>query len=218
MAPILEVSSWPQQILKQLRESGRKTTALLALGVIFAVTLFRLLAGQSPATARGAILSAGAGNGSQTLVWTPAPSNKRPEGAISLRQWARQPVVPLTRDLFAISYDYYPRDGSPAAPQDTGSTTGDSAAMAKSLSERADRIQRRQILVDIVRIAAAALKLESTLLGAVPEAVIDGRGQSLHGGPLAGPAGSSSPGSQLLSAGAGNSSARRHGHGTDGAP
>ena len=88
----------------------------------------------------------------QTVIVAPGPSYKRVEGTTSLRQWARQPIVPLTRDLFAIPYENYPRDGSPpVAEQDTGKGSGFWDPIATLLSERAEHIHQRQILLDNVR-------------------------------------------------------------------
>ena len=59
---MIDSSAWLQQISKQMKNSPGKTISLLALGVIFALTLFRLLAFQTPASARGAVLASAFGN------------------------------------------------------------------------------------------------------------------------------------------------------------
>jgi hypothetical protein len=171
--PPINATIWFNQASKQMKDSPGKATVLLAVGVVFAVMLFRLMTGQAPAAAKGSMVGPGSGIGGQSVIFTPGSSHKKGALTLSLQQWARQPIVAVSRDLFVIPYDYYPRDGTEASEPETG--TGFWDQMAKSLSARADHVQQRQVLVDNVRIAASALKLDSTLLGAVPEAVINGQ-------------------------------------------
>jgi hypothetical protein len=42
------------------------------------------------------------------------------------------------------------------------------------MSSRADQQEQRQILIDNIRIAAEALKLDSTIMGATPGAMVNG--------------------------------------------
>jgi hypothetical protein len=50
------------------------------------------------------------------------------------------------------------------------------------MSARADQQQQRQILVDNIRIAAESLKLDSTITGATPGAMVNG--EMVHEGSL----------------------------------
>ena len=47
--------------------------------------------------------------------------------------------------------------------------------VGKSMSSRADQQEQRQVLIDNVRLAAESLKLESTILGAAPAAMVNGQ-------------------------------------------
>jgi hypothetical protein len=100
-----------------------------------------------------------------------------------LRQWAEQPVKPLVRNPFAIPLDNYPHDGAAESAEASGD--GYWNLVRKSMSARADQQEQRQILTDNVRIAAGRLKLESTILGMTPVAMLNGRvvreGSTLEG-------------------------------------
>jgi hypothetical protein len=81
---------------------------------------------------------------------------------------------PLARNPFAVPLDYYPTDGSKG--DDSESTgTGYWNLISKSMSSRADQQEQRQILIDNIRIAAESLKLDSTIMGATPGALVNGQ-------------------------------------------
>jgi hypothetical protein len=89
----------------------------------------------------------------------------------ALLAWARAPIVPVHRNLFAVPLDYYPQVGSQDGDLSGGSGFWD--RLAKSVSAHADQQEQRQILVDNVRIMAESLKLESTMLGSEPTAMVN---------------------------------------------
>ena len=92
----------------------------------------------------------------------------------SLQQWVRQPISPLTRNPFAIPFDCYPRDNSKTIAESTEPNSYWDL-VRKSMSSRADQQEQRQILVDNIRLAAEALKLESTIVGPTPQAIVNGQ-------------------------------------------
>jgi hypothetical protein len=91
----------------------------------------------------------------------------------ALLAWARAPILPVHRNLFAVPLDYYPQTGSQEGDLSAGSGFWD--RLGKSVSAHADQQEQRQILVDNIRIMAESLKLESTMMGSQPTAMVNGQ-------------------------------------------
>ena len=165
-------TSWSEKMLGAFRASPGRSSTISGLVLILVAAWARLLVmGHAPSAAHGAITSAAPG------VPGPVepPAQHRPaETGPSLQQWVRQPVGPLTRNPFVIPFDCYPRDGSKTTAE-AAEGTGYWDLVRKSMSSRADQQEQRQILVDNVRIAAEALKLESTIVGPTPGAIVNGQ-------------------------------------------
>jgi hypothetical protein len=165
-------SSWFENFVATLRKSPKKAGTLSVLFVLLVGLWFRLLSGgHTTSSARG---SAIVNPGVTTWAAPAGPAPGRVETNVdSLQQWARQPVIPLNRNIFIIPLDQYLRDGSESASvESTGNGFWD--LLGKSMSSRADQQEQRQILIDNVRIAAGSLTLQSTLMGAQPLAMING--------------------------------------------
>jgi len=168
------LTSWSEKAMAAVRASPGKSSILTGLVVIMAVAWIRVLVGghTNPASAQAAATSAAPP--AMVFVEEPADSHHPAEqGGTSFQQWARQPVGPLSRNPFAVPLDCYPTDTSKNDdPASTG--TGYWNLVSKSMSSRADQQEQRQILIDNVRIAAEALKLDSTIMGAAPGAMVNG--------------------------------------------
>ncbi|HEY1922220.1 MAG TPA: hypothetical protein VGG44_05600, partial [Tepidisphaeraceae bacterium] len=154
------------------RASPGKSSTVAGLGVILVFVWCRFLfGGHMPAAASGA--SAMTTPDSEFTFSNGVAVVHAPGDPDSLQQWARQPIRPLIRNPFAIPLDYYPRDGAAVAGK-ASTQTGYWDLVGKSMSSRADQQEQRQILIDNVRIAAASLKLQSTIMGAHPGAMVNG--------------------------------------------
>ncbi len=164
---------WSEKIVKPFRASPQKSAILGGLGVLLVVMWVRLLAGNhGPAPAQAAPAPqfdvSTIGDDSSGADERHAASQ-----APSFLQWTRQPIAPVQRNLFAIPFDYYPRDGSGVASElSDGSGFWDQ--LAKSMSAQADQQEQRQILIENVRIKAASLVLQSTIMGNEPTAMVGG--------------------------------------------
>ena len=83
----------------------------------------------------------------------------------------------MGRNLFAAELDHFPRHG-PHNPQSDAASALETQAfwdrVAKSMSDQADQRRERQVLVDNLRLRAAKLRLQTTVMGAKPRAVING--------------------------------------------
>ncbi len=168
MAPV--IASWSDKFVAGFRASPGKSFTVSGLAVILVVLWCRFLFwGHTPAAASGATAQVD----SPSAVSSVSPASRTDGESVSLQQWARQPVRPLARNPFAIPLDDYPRDSASLADR-PASQTGYWDLVGKSLSSRADQQEQRQILIDNVRIAAASLKLQSTVLGAHRGAMVNG--------------------------------------------
>ena len=175
MANPQALTSWSEKAMAAVRASPGKSSVLTGLVLIMAVAWIRVLVGghTNPASAQAARTPAAAA----AMVFATEPADlhhpTEQEGP-SLQQWARQPVRPLTRNPFAVPLDCYPMDA--AKNNDPASTgAGYWNLVSKSMSSRADQQEQRQILIDNIRIAAEALKLDSTIMGATPGAMVNGQ-------------------------------------------
>jgi hypothetical protein len=172
--------SWSEKVLETFRNSPKKMSLLGALTVMLVIAWLRLFIGHhGPSAAQGAmppsISPAAQGPDVRVLDDSEAPQTPRP-GAVAaapLQQWAHQPVGQMQRNIFAIPLDYYPRDGAHGG-DDTRGATGFWDQLAKSMSAQADQQEQRQILIENVNIKAAALKLQTTMMGSQPTAMVNG--------------------------------------------
>jgi hypothetical protein len=174
MANPQALTAWSEKAMGAVRASPGKSSVLTGLALIMAIAWIRVLVGghTNPASAQGA--STAAAPAATVLSDEPAALHRPAEPGASLQQWARQPMRPLTRNPFAVPLEYYPTDVSKNDdPASTG--IGYWNLVSKSMSSRADQQEQRQILIDNIRIAAEALKLDSTIMGATPGAMVNGQ-------------------------------------------
>jgi hypothetical protein len=157
-------TNWRDKLIATVSASPGKSSFAGFLAVILVVLWARFLlwghhpASASAATARQAAASVQAGRAGDFPVFS--------DEAAALQKWAHQPLQPLTRNPFDIPLDEYPRDAS---------AHGYSDLVTKSATSQADQQEQRQILIDNVRIAAGSLKLQSTVIGAHPSAMVNGQ-------------------------------------------
>jgi len=93
----------------------------------------------------------------------------------AVQDWVRAPIAPVGRNLFAVKLDYFPQDGTKVdqtlrAPQGNGFWD----KLAKSMASKADQRRERQILVENLQLQAMQLRLQSTVMGPSPGALING--------------------------------------------
>jgi hypothetical protein len=174
MANPQTLTAWSEKAMGAVRASPGKSSVLTGLALIMAIAWIRVLVGghTSPSSAQAA--STSAAPAATVLSDEPAALHRLSDsGGATLQQWARQPTRPLTRNPFAVSLEYYPTDVS-KSDDPTSAGVGYWNLVSKSMSSRADQQEQRQILIDNIRIAAEALKLDSTIMGATPGAMVNG--------------------------------------------
>jgi hypothetical protein len=166
-------------LARMLKTDPKKAGVLAVLVVVLLVTAGRMLLSGStrptPASASAKSTNAGGskkgGTGSAQSNAALAAHN----GAVAsaLQKWAEAPVPPVSRNLFAVRIDYFPRDGS-------GTTRSDAAdggfwdRLEKSLAVQADQRNKQENLKANYMAQAAKLRLESTMMGPQPMAMVNG--------------------------------------------
>jgi hypothetical protein len=160
--------SWIEKSIQSFKASPKKASTLVVLGAVLIGMWIKLLTGgKGPSIA---IASPTSSNRGQEIYSTSFHRNLA-DGSDLLR-WAHEPITPIHRNLFAVPLEYYPRDGTHSGDLSVGAAFWD--RMAKSLSDKADQQEQRQILIDNIRNMAAALTLESTMMGNRPGAMVNG--------------------------------------------
>jgi hypothetical protein len=171
--PIAAAKHWQLNPIKAAKADPKKATALAVLITFMVFMWVRILGGSSagPATASANVADPQPPAASDNSV----RSNPRLSAMYeALREWASRPVSPLSRNLFAVNYDFFPQDGSRPvvlrAPQGDGFWD----RLAKSMTARADAKREQEVLRENLRLQAAQLKIQSTVMGVAPKALING--------------------------------------------
>jgi len=163
-------SSWSEKLGNRLKASPQKSAVLCGLGLVLVVMWARMfMGGHTPSGAAAATPSGLPIIASQNDLNVPTHPT---DHANVLLQWARQQIVPMRRNLFAIPFDYYPSDQSHGGDATGG--TGFWNLLAKSMSVEADQQVQRQALIQGLADSARSLQLQSTMLGATPSAMVNG--------------------------------------------
>ena len=166
---------------RAVKNDPQKAAILTVLVAILVVLQVRLQmsgkdAGPSSAVANtspGAADNAphGAGAAGDPLGF--ATSSRPQDSATALRAWMDAPSGHLTRNLFAVQLERFPYDANRIHTANNDAV-GFWDELAKSMTFRADVRKERQILVENLARQASELRLQSTIMGASPKAVIDG--------------------------------------------
>ncbi len=153
--------SWPEKIGDALRGDPKRTALMSGLAVVMIVLWGRLLL-SGPASATASLIRRSV----VAITESPQQTSAAPSSNPTL-DWLAQPKAAVDRNLFAIHLDYYAkatgRTGSKAGSDDSGSSTFNSNGQAN------------QILLENLQTQAARLKLQSTLLGNTPTALVNGQ-------------------------------------------
>ena len=157
-----------------VKRDPQKAGILTMLVSILLVLQVRLYMNKEagPATAN-ASTSASSASSNNSQGSSHSGSSKPMDAAAALRAWMEQPAVSLKRNLFAVDLERFPQDSGHSTSANTDEA-GFWDDVAKSLTIRADQRRGRQILMENLSQQASQLRLQSTMMGATPKAVIDG--------------------------------------------
>ncbi len=163
-----------------IRNDPKKSAVLAVLTVLMAVLGVRQFAGSgSPAKASGAQPGTNLAldkSTPDTSAITGEASNASSEASLRVSQWLGLPIKALDRNLFETKLENFQRLDS--------TTTANVAEvpmklfweqLAKSLASQADQKKQKQIRSENLQLAAGALRLQTTIMGPSPRALIDGR-------------------------------------------
>jgi hypothetical protein len=182
-APADPIRKLADTLVRQAKADPKKATVLAVLVTVMGLMWYRVMSGAGgPASAAAYQV----GNlGASTAYGAPSPTSAdapRPArsaaAAAALQEWAlRRPIAPLSRNLFVVNYDLFPTDGARppevAVHVDRGDGFWDQ--VAKSMAIKADQMKEHRARVETLRAEAARLKVQSTLMGASPKALVNGR-------------------------------------------
>ena len=174
MPPRTQPKNPISKALAAVRRDPQKAGILTVLFAILGVLQVRLHMNRSggPASANASAPASVAPSNNSHGHSLSGPS-KPMDAQAALRAWMEQPSVSLKRNLFAVDLERFPQDSGHATSANT-EEVGFWDDVAKSLTIRADQRRGRQILMENLSQQASQLRLQSTMMGATPKAVIDG--------------------------------------------
>jgi hypothetical protein len=184
------VNDWKTKLVSKLpesmREDPKKAAALAGLGIVFAAVMIKQFAFGSSASTAAATQGVPAAAvplvslASPSGISSASESRQRSDSPVAV--WIAEPIKTLERNLFEFKGEFYPRSAESVAT--SVRVIEDELfwdQLAKSLSARADSKKQRQIRVDNLQQAAGKLKVQSTIMGPNPRAMVDGRMTRLGG-------------------------------------
>jgi hypothetical protein len=147
-----------------------KAAVLLVLVGVMVVLWVRAMGNYAPAPARASIAYQ-VTDADRTIAAAAAGPHAT---SSALAEWMRAPIGPMERNLFSVKLDYFRQDAS--VPRPAPRASGDEGfwdQLAKSMADQADQRKQRQILIENLQYQAAQLKMQSTLMGSQPRAMIN---------------------------------------------
>jgi hypothetical protein len=94
--------------------------------------------------------------------------------ADALQQWLGKPIVPMSRNLFAIRMDHFPLAAGAVGSDSATTQQTFWEALAKSVNTRADQMEKRQNLIQNLKDRASQMELQSIVMGPKPKALVNG--------------------------------------------
>jgi hypothetical protein len=162
-------------IQESIKADPKKTGVLSVLVIVLLVVVGRLVlsGGKSLPNSAAAATAAVQANTAKFGTATPAPQQQNRTAMAAMQKWALAPVPAVSRNLFAVKIEYFPVDGSrtlPLAQTDDGFWQ----RLEKSMALQADQRDKRENLIANFKDEAAKLRLESTMMGPQPKAMVNG--------------------------------------------
>jgi len=173
--PAAPATSWYAKLAQAAQADPKKASVLVVLLLVMAVMWVKLLGGSSAGPAAASASPTGARASSALAPLPSRAAGARATSVIALHEWAIKPLSPLSRNPFTINYDFFPQNGAKVVPT-LRAPQGDGFwdQLAKSMTARADQRKEHEVLVENLRLQAAQLKVQSTVMGPSPRALING--------------------------------------------
>jgi hypothetical protein len=153
-----------------LRREAKKAATLTFLVSLLLVLWVRMAMknGDTPAVANASLASKGlsgaadgAGKGNEAVA------------TAAFKNWLNAPLGSINRNLFSVNLDHFPQEYRTSLEQQTNGG-GFWGELAKSVSSKADLTKERQILLENLQQQASQLRVQTTMMGARPKAVVNG--------------------------------------------
>lgn len=178
MSPIS--NSFLEKLPEPIRRDPKKSAILAALTVVMVVLGIRQFTGNStPAKARAALIGTNLANERDAAgksATSRETSNAANEVNQHVSQWLGMPIKALDRNLFESKLENFQRLDSVLT--DHAAVVADELfweQLAKSLTSQADQKKQKLIRSENLQLAATSLRLQTTIMGSSPKALIDGR-------------------------------------------
>ena len=157
---------------RAIRQDPKKAGILVVLLLILGIAGVRAAMVMAPAAAPANSLAV-PGAGSGLTAPRGLGDSPRVAAAKSLQDWLSKPATQLSRNVFAIRLDYFPSDGTQTmrSPEDGGFWD----ELAKSVQAQADEKSARRRALNRIMNEAAQLRVQSTLMGPNPKALVNGQ-------------------------------------------
>lgn len=162
------------RLRQMLARDSRKAAFLGGLILVMLILWGRLLltGDNAPTPASAAPVSKTDNQATKSNTSGKQPRISYSKHAERLAEWTNQPVQPLRRNLFVVNLSYYRRDGSNGGSSDQN--LGFWGELEKSREVKTDQKKARRILIENLQLQASRIKLQSTMMGAKPQAMVNG--------------------------------------------
>lgn len=167
-------NNWLNDATRSLKADPKKTGSLGVLVLVLLVLLAKQFMGGAPSRPAAASASESTSTGQMSLTTVTASDARQQAVVTAIQKWSEPVVPPISRNLFDVRIDYFPMDGS-GTSKTVGNDEGFWSTLEKSLTQRTDERHRHENLVASFTADAEKLKLQSTLPGPQPRAMIDGK-------------------------------------------
>jgi hypothetical protein len=178
------MTSWQKKLIEvlpePLRNDVKKTCVLGGLLAAFLGVMWIQFGRGHGDEAEADVATAPASVAPQPSV-APAvarPTSSKPSASSRVARWLETPAPALDRNVFLMRLENFqaiavPEQSKPAARVVEEELFWDE--LAKSLGARADQRRQRQIWIDNLAGAAGQIRVETTIMGRTPVAMINGR-------------------------------------------
>jgi hypothetical protein len=165
--------NWITQLTSAAKRDPKKAVVLIALVAVLGIMWVKMFGPGKPKRASAAAVAGTGATGKTAPAPQPAPRGNSAHPA--LQKWADAPISPITRNLFAIKLEFFPLEGPRInSGAEKRGDEGFWAKLEKSLILQADQRDKRENQIANYRKDAAQLKLQSTIMGPSPKAMVNG--------------------------------------------
>ena len=156
----------PPTLLEKIKgalNKDPKRTAVMAGLAIMMIGLWGRMWFNGPSSATASFIRR-----SVAAITESSAGLSRPASSNPLMDWLALPKKSIQRNLFAVHLDFYAK--AAGHPEQSGA----SEDPAKSSTDDADQNREKQILLENLQTQAAKLKLQTTMMGSTPRAMLNG--------------------------------------------